>query len=163
MAARGHLVQGSDRWHVLGTFLDVTDRKKAEARVEHLGFYDALTELPNQRLFNDRINVALAQARRSGKIVAVLNLDLDNFKVINDTLGRRRGPPPPEAADRLSTCVRGRTIAGGTERVQSSCLPSKPGELTRSHRGSRRLPRIVLRRWRICMSLSIGISVYPGR
>ena len=167
MAARGHLVQGNDRWHVLGTFLDVTDRKKAEARVEHLGFYDALTELPNRRLFNDRINVALAQARRSGKMVAVLNLDLDNFKVINDTLGHAAGDRLlQEAADRLSTCVRAYdTVArqGGDEfmiLVPAIERVDEADKIAQRIMAAFQEPFYVAGR-KLHVSTSIGISVYP--
>jgi diguanylate cyclase (GGDEF)-like protein/PAS domain S-box-containing protein len=72
-------------------FRDITDRKKAEERAQHLAYYDALTELPNRTLMRDRLEVALARARTRGEEVAVLLLDLDRFAVINDSLGRSFG------------------------------------------------------------------------
>jgi diguanylate cyclase (GGDEF)-like protein/PAS domain S-box-containing protein len=75
----------------VGTVQDITDRKAAEARIEHLAFYDPLTGLPNRTLFMDRLQHELAAAERRGKPLALLFLDLDQFKEINDTLGHDAG------------------------------------------------------------------------
>jgi len=86
---------------------DVTQRKALEARLEHQAFHDALTALPNRLLFMDRLGHALARATRSGQRVAVLFLDLDRFKVINDSLGHERGDQVLVAvAERLASCLR---------------------------------------------------------
>jgi diguanylate cyclase (GGDEF)-like protein/PAS domain S-box-containing protein len=66
---------------------DITERKQAEDTIRRLAYHDALTGLPNRALFNDRIEVALAHARRNKEILAILLLDLDHFKRVNDTLG----------------------------------------------------------------------------
>jgi diguanylate cyclase (GGDEF)-like protein/PAS domain S-box-containing protein len=76
---------------LLATARDITDRKVAEERVQFLAYYDALTGLPNRTLLEDRISKALASARRRKEGVAVLFLDLDRFKIINDTLGHSTG------------------------------------------------------------------------
>ncbi len=73
------------------TIRDVTDRKKAEARIERLAFYDALTNLPNRRLLLDRLEQEIFRARRTGNFGAMLFLDLDRFKNINDSLGHPIG------------------------------------------------------------------------
>ena len=95
------------------------DRKKAEERIEHQAYHDALTGLPNRLLLEDRLSVAVAQAHRSGEILAVLLIDLDRFKVINDTLGHPAGDELLRgAAARFIRSVReGDTIArmGGDE------------------------------------------------
>ena len=72
-------------------FSDITQRKLAEKRIHALAFFDELTGLPNRRLFNDRFEVALSTAHRNGQLVAVLFLDLDRFKQINDNLGHNIG------------------------------------------------------------------------
>ncbi len=84
-----------------GTFTDITLRKASDARIERLAFHDALTGLPNRTLLLDRLDHAIAEAKRYNKHVAVLFLDLDDFKTINDTLGHITG-------DALLTQVGGR-------------------------------------------------------
>jgi diguanylate cyclase (GGDEF)-like protein/PAS domain S-box-containing protein len=104
---------------VLGINSDITSRKRAEEALEHQALHDALTGLPNRTLFRDRLEHALAQANRREQLVAVLFLDLDNFKVINDSLGHQTGDALlVEVAQRLRKCLRdGDTVArlGGDE------------------------------------------------
>lgn len=76
---------------LLATARDLTDRKRYEEKIHQLAFYDALTGLPNRRLFFDRLAQAVAQTRRSGRHGAVIYLDLDNFKPVNDQHGHRAG------------------------------------------------------------------------
>jgi diguanylate cyclase (GGDEF)-like protein/PAS domain S-box-containing protein len=76
---------------MMGTLIDISDRKKAEEQLRYMAYYDALTALPNRALFDDRIESCLLQARHSGVALAVLFVDLDRFKVINDSLGHRAG------------------------------------------------------------------------
>ncbi len=72
-------------------FADITHLKESEARLEHLAHFDVLTDLPNRLLFNSRLEHALEQARRHGEHIALLFLDLDRFKTINDSLGHPAG------------------------------------------------------------------------
>ncbi|WP_312517690.1 EAL domain-containing protein [Massilia sp.] len=76
---------------MLGTRSDISARRHAEAEIAHLAFYDGLTNLPNRRLLMDRLGHALAKAGRAGGYGAVLFVDLDNFKTLNDTLGHDMG------------------------------------------------------------------------
>jgi diguanylate cyclase (GGDEF)-like protein len=91
-----------------GTVVDITERKQHDARLEYQASHDSLTGLPNRSLLRDRIEQALVKARRDGHLVAVVFVDLDHFKLINDSLGHHVGDRLLlEVADRLVACVRG--------------------------------------------------------
>ncbi len=88
-------------------FRDITDRKQVAQRLEHLALYDTLTDLPNRTLFFDRLSQLLALAKRNSYILAVLFIDLDRFKAINDNLGHDVGDYVlKEAAARMLNCTR---------------------------------------------------------
>ncbi len=90
------------------TLIDLTERKHAEEKIRYQAYHDALTGLPNRTLFKDRLSVAVAHAERRRRQVAVLFLDLDRFKVINDTLGHTIGDHLLQGmGERLKNCVRG--------------------------------------------------------
>jgi diguanylate cyclase (GGDEF)-like protein/PAS domain S-box-containing protein len=104
-----------------GTGRDISARKAAEKEIERLAFYDALTALPNRRMLIDRLHLALSASQRWGQSGALLFIDLDNFKVLNDTLGHHTGDLLlQQVAQRLQSCVRSvDTVArlGGDEFV----------------------------------------------
>lgn len=105
----------------VGTMTDITARKLAEEEIRTLAFYDTLTHLPNRRLLMDRLKQAMASSAHSGRQAALLFLDLDHFKDLNDTLGHDVGDLLlKQVALRLESCVRaGDTVArlGGDEFV----------------------------------------------
>ncbi|MFA6969794.1 MAG: diguanylate cyclase [Gallionella sp.] len=105
----------------VATFTDITVSRKAADEIKHLAFYDPLTHLPNRRLLLDRLKQALASSARNGRSGAILFIDLDNFKTLNDTLGHDIGDLLlQQVALRLESCVReGDTVArlGGDEFV----------------------------------------------
>jgi diguanylate cyclase (GGDEF)-like protein/PAS domain S-box-containing protein len=104
-----------------GSTRDITERKERESRIRELAFYDPLTRLPNRRLLMDRLGQALAQSTRTGREGALLFVDLDNFKTVNDTLGHDKGDILlQDVARRLATSFReADTVAriGGDEFV----------------------------------------------
>jgi len=93
--------------HFIAILEDISAEKEAEARIEHMAHYDSLTQLPNRALFLDRLRQALSLARRSDRPVALMFLDLDRFKSVNDTLGHHAGDLLlQQVAARLKACVR---------------------------------------------------------
>jgi diguanylate cyclase (GGDEF)-like protein/PAS domain S-box-containing protein len=153
-------------------FSDISKAKENEESLLRLAHFDALTGLPNRFLFQDHVALALAQAERNGKQVAILFLDLDHFKTINDTLGHRAGDNVLiEAAQRLAACLRaGDTLSrfGGDEFM--AVLP----DLDTSNGGSNdaaasvadkllaTLARpFIVEGQEVRISTSIGIALYP--
>ncbi|MES2190599.1 MAG: EAL domain-containing protein [Pseudomonadota bacterium] len=107
--------------HWVSVARDITERKAAEDEIEHLAFFDALTQLPNRQLLMERLKRTLSQCEDSNTIGALMFIDLDNFKVLNDTMGHSRGDMLlVQAGLRLSACSRlSDTVArlGGDEFV----------------------------------------------
>ncbi|MEJ2700376.1 MAG: diguanylate cyclase, partial [Desulfuromonadales bacterium] len=92
---------------IIGSLLDITERKQAEETILHMAYHDHLTDLPNRVLFRDRVDLALSFAKRNGQMAALLFIDLDRFKAINDSLGHAVGDGIlQEVAARLKGCVR---------------------------------------------------------
>ncbi|MBE9485604.1 MAG: EAL domain-containing protein [Desulfuromonadales bacterium] len=105
--ARYQEITGNAPDKICGTLRDITERKQAEARIEHLAYFDALTELPNRRLLLDRLEQNISRARRHDHYGAMLFLDLDRFKNINDSLGHPVGDMLlKDVAKRLSIDLR---------------------------------------------------------
>lgn len=157
--------------HVRGVVLtsrDITRRKAAERRIEHLAHHDFLTDLPNRSLLRDRLDVALSQARRERRLVAALFIDLDRLKVVNDTLGHEAGDQLlREAAKRLATSMReGDTVArlGGDEfMVILPNLGDARGAAAAARKILDSLARPTeLRGQEVFMSASIGIGLFPN-
>jgi diguanylate cyclase (GGDEF)-like protein/PAS domain S-box-containing protein len=150
-----------------GSLEDITQRKRAEEELAYMATHDALTSLPNRWLFNDRLTVALAHAYRHHKKVAVMLLDLDRFKDINDTLGHKVGDQLLQSVgERLASLVRrSDTVArmGGDEfmlilpglaRVEDAAM------LAQKVLDTFREP-FVLDGHELHVTTSIGIAIYP--
>jgi len=111
-------VMWSARWSAdhqvrIAVARDITDRKQMEERLQHMAAHDTLTDLPNRALLLDRVQTALAQARRDNTDFALLFIDIDNFKNINDTFGHATGDSLlQKIAGRLRNCVRASDTIG---------------------------------------------------
>ena len=152
----------------VGTVQDITERKQAEDQLAYLANYDALTGLPNRYLFQDRLEHTLRQANRSGEQLALLFLDLDRFKAINDTFGHAVGDEMLKlAARRLLSAVRtSDTVArlGGDEFTLLLENVSDSEEVSSvAHKALDAMSQpFVLGGRELCVSVSIGIALYPG-
>ena len=150
-----------------GTVEDITERKLAQKQVSFLAYYDALTGLPNRTLLQDRLNNALAAARRRGSIAALLFLDLDRFKIINDSLGHSFGDLLlKQVATRLKNETREQdTVArvGGDEFIivlssvdSMAELESVAARIVESVSGE-----FIVKGRPLGITCSLGISVFP--
>jgi diguanylate cyclase (GGDEF)-like protein/PAS domain S-box-containing protein len=170
LANRGQVHRGADgrAQRVIGVAMDITDRKLAEQRIAHMAHHDALTGLPNRVLLRDRIQQAIAQAHRNDTQLAVLFLDLDRFKTINDSLGHQLGDRLLQSvASRILVCVReGDTVSrvGGDEFV--IVIPGIASAADASSVASKILEVLAsafhLHGNDLHVAASIGLSLYPS-
>ena len=156
--------------HIVGAavaFIDITERRVAEERIRHLAYYDALTGLPNRLLFQDRLAKALASARRRREKVALLFMDLDRFKTINDSLGHSIGDCLlNECAERLKNWAREQdTVArlGGDEFVVVlTALKDVTDAAVAASRIMQAMSvKFVIQGHLLSVTCSLGISVFP--
>jgi diguanylate cyclase (GGDEF)-like protein/PAS domain S-box-containing protein len=146
---------------------DISVRKEAERCVQYLASHDALTDLPNRSTFTELLALACETARRNCERVAVLFVDLDRFKIINDTLGHEAGDATlREAARRLRSCVRASDVVarlGGDEFVvllQNVAAPAAAGKVASNILAALEAP-VVIRGEPCTVSASIGICLHP--
>ncbi|MCX8129982.1 MAG: EAL domain-containing protein [Clostridia bacterium] len=153
---------------VAGSFMDITIRKEAEREIHQLAYYDTLTHLPNRVLLIDRLNMVLAESKRNKNMGALLYLDLDNFKTINDTQGHAFGDELlKKISDKLKYCVREYdTVArlGGDEFV---ILQPRINAADDAVRLAGRIISAIQEPWVISgrdyyITCSIGITIYPN-
>ncbi len=154
--------------HYIGLFTDISQRKYDEERIERLAYYDPLTDLPNRVLLQDRLARVLANAQRDQHSAAILMLDLDRFKNINESLGHNVGDSVLQAvADRLRSCVReADTVArlGGDEYLVVM------GDMDNAQDAAQVAQKILsafnspvtVDGKELGVTLSIGISVFPN-
>jgi diguanylate cyclase (GGDEF)-like protein/PAS domain S-box-containing protein len=167
MLARGLAVRGIDgqATRIAGSQTDVTDRKRAERQLQHDALHDALTGLPNRVLFCDRLDHAMRRDARRSQPPVVLFLDLDRFKIVNDSLGHQVGDRLlSEVARRLQLALRpGDTVArlGGDEftvLLEDLESPADAGAIADRILGSLTAPFVVEDR-ELFLSASVGIAV----
>ncbi len=153
-----------------GIMFDVTELKEAEERIAHMAFHDGLTGLANRELVEETLNLAIGRANRDGTVVAVLFLDLDNFKLVNDSLGHHAGDRLlVELAERLRVCTRDTDLVarqGGDEFLMvvadldpATCVDTVNRVASRVHEAFR--DPFDLQGTEFYAQGSIGISLHP--
>ncbi|OUR90230.1 hypothetical protein A9Q81_19745 [Gammaproteobacteria bacterium 42_54_T18] len=153
--------------HFVSTAYDITELRSAQETIEKLAYYDELTGLPNRRLFYDRLNQALKNAKRKNAKFAVCYLDLDGFKNINDSLGHANGDELLKAvAQRIRTHVRGKdTVArlGGDEFTIILEGISGPSDVSTvaAHIINALGQPVDIAETQVVVTTSIGVAIYP--
>ncbi len=146
---------------------DITEAKRVEQTLARLTHYESLTGLPNRALLTDRLNHAIARADRSGSLLAVMILDLDNFKEINDALGQAVGDQVlTEAAKRLASCLRSIDTLARLGDDEFAVLLEGAVDVEEISQVAQRLLVAVAERAEVgghelYLSASIGLAVYP--
>ncbi|MFZ2217509.1 MAG: EAL domain-containing protein [Rhodoferax sp.] len=154
-------------WGLYGVARDITETQLADALISHQNYHDRLTDLPNRVLFKDRLGLALLQARRSDAQLAVMFIDLDRFKLVNESLGHRMGDELlQQAAHRLSACLRrGDTLARFGDDEFTAILPELTDLQDATVMADQFLacmkPAFELGGHAVHMTASIGIAFYP--
>ena len=152
----------------VATHLDVTEQRRSEAKITYMAQHDALTDLPNRLLLRERLEQALARTNRGGPGLAVLMLDLDRFKEVNDTLGHPAGDTLLQAvAARLRECVREAAFIarlGGDEFAVIECVANPATEATAL---AERIRMALCEPFdlgdnQVTTATSIGIAIAPG-
>jgi diguanylate cyclase (GGDEF)-like protein/PAS domain S-box-containing protein len=151
----------------VGVGTDITERKQAEERIRYLALYDELTGLPNRNLIRDRIAQAIDQAQRGKRLFALLYLDLDRFKVVNDGYGHAFGNAVLKAAsEQILRSVEERDTVARLSGDEFLILLSDLGEPADAEAVARKIidsfhAPIVVEESDIHLSVSIGLSIYP--
>ncbi len=152
----------------VATHLDVTEQRRSEARVTHMAQHDALTDLPNRVLLRDRLEQALSITRRGGPHLAVLMLDLDRFKEVNDTLGHPTGDALLQAvAARLLACIRDTALIARLGGDEFAVIEHMPNPVVEAAALAERIKRALsepfdLGDHQVITGTSIGIAVAPA-
>lgn len=153
----------------IATFEDVSERRRAEAQVEHMARHDALTGLPNRLMFDERVSAALGAAARSGGRVAVLSLDIDHFKAVNDSLGHALGDALLRAATAriLGTLRAGEMVARlGSDEFVLAIGPGAVQPCAAAALAERLISTLsepfLLEGHQVVVGGSVGVAISPG-
>jgi diguanylate cyclase (GGDEF)-like protein/PAS domain S-box-containing protein len=157
--------------YLVGAIFDTTERKQLERQLHHLAYHDALTGLPNRAMFGDHVELAIAHAERHGGTVAVLFIDLDDFKLVNDQFGHAIGDMLLcEVAARLRSSARPTDVVARQSGDEFMALVAQPAKgspaasaataVANRIRGALREPVTIAGR-AVAIGASIGIASYP--
>ena len=164
------VVKGTDgeTTHYVATLTDITERKAAEEIIKQLAFYDSLTQLPNRRLLQERLKHSIEVERREGKQLALLMLDLDRFKAVNDNLGHSAGDELlQQVAKRITTRLREMDVVarlGGDEFIvllEDITHPENAARIAEEIVADLSKPFQLSQSDDVRIGVSIGISLYP--
>lgn len=172
LSIRAIFSEKGDKTHYVGIFSDISERIRDQEYIFRLAYYDSLTSVANRALLMDHLEMAIAQAHRHQMAVAVLFIDMDRFKLINDSLGHSVGDLLLQnVAQAITSSVRdGDTVSrfGGDEFV--ICLPDISGDRSEAARDSLRVAEKIQRRLsqtfllqghEVAVTPSIGVAIYP--
>ncbi len=161
------------RQHLLSLVRDVTERKVLQSHIQHLAYHDPLTEIPNRAMFNHHLSQTLARAQHQNQAMAVLFIDLDRFKNINDTLGHDAGDQLlREMATRIKSCLRTASAGEGGDMVarlggdEFVVLIEDLEDIAQAGHVARKVLGTMVKEFPLAGQLihitaSIGISVFP--
>ncbi|WP_162009714.1 sensor domain-containing protein [Methylocystis heyeri] len=169
LSATFSLIRGKDGgvFRYIMQFSDVTERRRKDETIWRQANFDPLTELPNRRLFYDRLESEISRAERAGQILAVLFIDLDRFKEANDSLGHHAGDAVlVETAQRLRRCVRSGDVVARLGGDEFTVILCELGDRSVAEHFARRINREISAPYvvddkNIHLSASIGITVFP--
>jgi len=153
---------------IVVNYRDITQRKATEKQLEYQAYYDALTGLPNRLLFRDRVFTAIAQAQRNRRALAVMYLDLDHFKLVNDGLGHSVGDKLlTQVAERLAAAVRASDTISRLGGDEFTLLLNDVGNSDAVAGVARKILQSLARPFRVdghelFVTASIGISLFPN-
>ena len=161
------VADGAHVGHLVITLVDITERKQTEEHAWHLAYHDPLTGLPNRKLFEDHLLHAHASARRHERHYAVLYLDLDHFKEVNDTLGHAAGDALlQECAHRMLQCVREEDTVARLGGDEFAVILAETHDLDGVCRTAQRIIDAIARPFQLSAGVahvgaSIGVATYP--
>lgn len=152
---------------IQGVILDITERIQAEKAIKDLAYYDYLTNLPNRLLFNDRFSLELAHAHRNRQMIAIMFIDLDQFKIINDTLGHNMGDQFLKiVAERLKSLLREADTFSRFGGDEFTLLLPQIHQMEDIVKIAQRIIETIRQPWilqgiEFHITVSIGVAVYP--
>ena len=154
-------------WGRIWYFREITERKAAEQQIQLLAYFDALTGLPNRTLLRDRLDNALAAARRRTEMVALLHIDLDHFKTVNDSIGHAAGDTVlKQVSERLRASIREPDTVARTEGDGFVVILNGITDLPEASTAARRIKCVIeqpcdIEGQQITPTATIGVAVYP--